>query len=948
MPAASNRDLNGGIFSGPTEARAGFYPSIATASCDDLHTRGRQLTADKVDITPFRSHLERGDVLLTQGLRLVRGIRSTALREAVNAGTTVIRPPHVQTVDAWLEDVWRRQVESGALPAGRLLDRIAERALWQQIIESDLKEQGDFTLLQVPRAAEQASRARQQWLLYGGEPDNPAQRAAFGLEADCAAFHGWCGKFNRKLELNGWLTRADMYRVLLQVQPRERPSVVLCHVLYLPPLTRQALEHLATVSEPGGIGNQSPKPLSAAAFASPREELSAAASWAVERHRSGAGSTAIVLLDFHRDRQQLEYFLRQQFDCLGARYAALPVNFSVGMPLAETPLFRDAMLALRITGAGVSARLSRAEVLALLRSPFLMGRDAVDGAELLRLRTALTELLSETVDPKDLVHLSRTFAPNSHLTAVLDPLSTSRETLGKRLPSDWLEIIRGQLAHWGWPGARPLDSLEHQQFERLETTLDHLVQLDEVVGRVTHQECLASWRAILTDLVFQPKTPDTAVQVLGPQEVVGLSFGAIWICGVQSGVLPEPARIQPFLPTRLQRELGMPGINPAQLHRRAQALLASLQGTHASVALSFARQQDGEELLPSVLVEPLELQDEQAQPAHPGHWPSPASLEPLYESVIPLPGEPVQYGGGAAVITDQSNCPFRAWISHRVGPDGVAEPAFGLTPAERGTLVHDALRYVWDQLGDSAGLRRLGDSERDVLIQSAVRDAIDVLEKRARRRHRSIRKRVGSACLDLEVERITGLLQDWLLLESGRDGEFSLLEQEDSHVLTLGSLSLTLRPDRIDRLADGRRLVIDYKTGAVQRKSWLGERPADPQLPLYTLLDDTVAGLAFGRVHQDGAEYVALGEDLNLGGKPQSLEQQIARYEIDGPSSWDELRQLWRARLEALADDYVRGNAAIDPLPNACRYCDLDSVCRIGAVSAADEESLDHPGADST
>ena len=105
--------------------------------------------------------------------------------------------------------------------------------------------------------------------------------------------------------------------------------MVLCHVLYLPPLTRQALEYLAKVSEPGSTGNHILKPLPAAAFASPREELSAAASWAVERHRSGAGSTAIVLLDFHRDRQQLEYFLRQQFDCLGARYAALPVNFSV-------------------------------------------------------------------------------------------------------------------------------------------------------------------------------------------------------------------------------------------------------------------------------------------------------------------------------------------------------------------------------------------------------------------------------------------------------------------------------------------------------------------------------------------------------------------------------------------------------------------------------------------
>ena len=143
---------------------------------------------------------------------------------------------------------------------------------------------------------------------------------------------------------------------------------------------------------------------------------------------------------------------------------------------------------------------------------------------------------------------------------MLDPLSTSRETLGKRLPSDWLEVIRGN-----WPcGVGPvpgLDSLEHQQFERLETTLDHLVQLDEVVGRVTHYECLASWRAILNDLVFQPKTPDTAVQVLGPWWVSALGPSDLRCAvGCAAGTGADP----PFHPL-LQRELGMPGINPAEL-----------------------------------------------------------------------------------------------------------------------------------------------------------------------------------------------------------------------------------------------------------------------------------------------------------------------------------------------------------------------------------------------
>ena len=54
----------------------------------------------------------------------------------------------------------------------------------------------------------------------------------------------------------------------------------------------------------------------------------------------------IVLLDAANDRNRLEYFLRQEFDCLDARYNNLPVNFTTGMPLASTPLFRDALAAL--------------------------------------------------------------------------------------------------------------------------------------------------------------------------------------------------------------------------------------------------------------------------------------------------------------------------------------------------------------------------------------------------------------------------------------------------------------------------------------------------------------------------------------------------------------------------------------------------------------------------
>ena len=898
-----------------------------------------------VDLSPFRQYLSRGDDLLTQGLRLARAIKAAAVAERIAEGASVTRPPQVYTVDGWLEMAWRQQVELGALPPRRLLDRVGERWLWQQIIAADLESRGGFRLIRPSGAAEQASQARQQWLMYGGEIHNRTQLASFGLEADCAAFDRWRREFDRKLEQLSSCTRADVYRALLQLKSTEKRPVALCHVLELPPLTRQALEHLAIISAPVPEVSGDFVAIPAARYATRREELSAVAAWAVERHRDESGHTAIVLLDFARDRRELEYFLRQQFDCLGARYAALPVNFSTGMPLSDTPLFRDALMGLRLAGSDGATVFSRSEVLALLRSPFLSGDEEPDGTAMLRLRTALTELMSETIDWRDLTHLAQTFTPESHLARVLSTLATARDTRGRCRPSEWLEVARRQLRLWGWPGSRPLDSLEYQQFERLEASFDDLILLDEVAGVIPFSRFIALWESVLQDRIFQPKTPNSAIQVLGFHEAVGLSFDALWLCGAQSDVLPEPPKLLPFLPVRLQRDLGIPLGDRKLCERRAKTLLNSLRHTHASVRVSCARQQEGVDLLPSILLQ-LSEASEAAVPAQdsPEHWPQPICLEAIHEAAAEVEGDAVRFGGGAAVLTNQSNCPFRAWITHRLGPEMVAEPAFGLTPAERGTVVHDALRHIWSQLGDSAALYSMGRPERLAAVHTAVQEALGSLESRARRRHRSVRKRVGSACLDLEAERVGALLLDWLALEGTRQGEFRVIEQEDSHELQVGSLTLTLRPDRIDRLSDGRHLVIDYKTGAVKRSSWLGDRPADPQLALYALLDDCVAGLAFGRVHHEGVEYIFLGEDLGLGGKPTPLENQTGQHEDAVIKDWSTLRELWRSRLEDLAEGYTRGEAIIDPLPGACRYCSLGSVCRFTENREIGEDATGIPG----
>ena len=47
-----------------------------------------------------------------------------------------------------------------------------------------------------------------------------------------------------------------------------------------------------------------------------------------------------------------------------------------------------------------------------------------------------------------------------------------------------------------------------------------------------------------------------------------------------------------------------------------------------------------------------------------------------------------------------------------------------------------------------------------------------------------------------------------------------------------------------------------------------------------------------------------------------------------------ELVAQWETSLQQLAGEFMAGEAAVNPQPGACDYCDLASLCRINEMSA--------------
>src|SRR3546814_16561402 len=74
------------------------------------------------------------------------------------------------------------------------------------------------------------------------------------------------------------------------------------------------------------------------------------------------------------------------------------------------------------------------------------------------------------------------------------------------------------------------------------------------------------------------------------------------------------------------------------------------------------------------------------------------------------------------------------------------------------------------------------------------------------------------ALRELECERACAVLADWFNLEAQRL-PFQVAQVEETHQWSRGPLALTVRLDRLDRLPDGRAVILDYKTGKIGRAS---------------------------------------------------------------------------------------------------------------------------------
>jgi probable DNA repair protein len=395
---------------------------------------------------------------------------------------------------------------------------------------------------------------------------------------------------------------------------------------------------------------------------------------------------------------------------------------------------------------------------------------------------------------------------------------------------------------------------------------------------------------------------------------------------------PPPPDPNPFLPLALQRRCGMPRADAARELNFAEKVAARLLVAAPEVMVSYPRQSDGRERQPSPLVRRLAA----AQPAMaPESKPADLfargglPLETLIDPAGPSLAEGVKVSGGTAILKDQALCPFRAFARHRLHARGLEAGVLGLDNLERGLLVHHSLEHFWTLTGNSSDLLSLDEQPLTERIEKSVEEGLAKLEK-------DRKFPIPQALRTNEADRLRCLLREWLDLERRR-APFEVESLETWHRETLGQLTIQTRLDRIDRLADGSRVILDYKTGRSSVRDWLGDRPVEPQLPLYGLGRGgrELAAVAFASVRGGNCSFVGLARSEDLLPDLPAAEKS-GFLEEDGIADWPGLLARWGQSLEGLSREFAEGGAAVAPIDRAraCDRCDLQVFCRISETSA--------------
>ncbi len=474
------------------------------------------------------------------------------------------------------------------------------------------------------------------------------------------------------------------------------------------------------------------------------------------------------------------------------------------------------------------------------------------------------------------------------------------------LPS-WRQFFLGELNKNNWPGEFTLTSFEHQAVMKFYEQIEAWLSLSFLLGECDFKTAKQSLQNWMDNVFFQPKSEsEVLVNIYGPLEVSGLIQDVLLIANMNESSFPSQAKPNPYLPYELQKKLNMPHATAKRELNFASAQLKEWQGLCDELIAFYAEREGDLELRVSPLVQSWNVfshdspvgADLRVRPfshANPIENPIENLIEPLGPPISLI--ELSNLTSGVNIFKSQAACPFQAFAKHRLNLKPIEPPIEPLNLKSRGIITHRILEKLMPEIIKISNWKIQPLENFQKLISEIVQENLSYLEKKE---PESLPKFLKI----LEQERLIDLMGSWIELEKSRE-DFELLAQEREIFGVLADIPIRARIDRIDQMGNI-KIIIDYKTGRAALNNCLGDRPDEPQLPIYALL-----------IQADSVGYASINiQNLGL----DCLDPELFKSYLAG----------WSESFKKLSEEFKQGLAVLNPKKgdSTCSRCDFSRLCR--------------------
>lgn len=401
------------------------------------------------------------------------------------------------------------------------------------------------------------------------------------------------------------------------------------------------------------------------------------------------------------------------------------------------------------------------------------------------------------------------------------------------------------------------------------------------------------------------------------------------LAGLNEGQWPPRPSPDPWLAPLVRRRLGLPGV-ARQIGLSSHDFLSALGAS--DVVVTRSRRDGGAPTVASRLwlrMEALlkaEKFREASQAPYPG-WAEAIDRSPaVARTARPAIVAAKSYRPKQLSITEVDTLcadPFAFFARNALNLSRLRALDAELDASLRGTMVHDVLRD-WLRGGDWSEAAM--DAAFDAMLASPSVNALvrDLWGPRLRQAMHQFVRLVGNGVAE---------------------GRFPIVDAAERRgVVTISGITLTGKPDRIDRMADGSLAIVDYKTGSSPKREQVDAGHA-LQLGLLGMMAEQGA-------FTDADEHASLFEYWRTNRKTGSsvagwVETPFRRGIDEKPANFtaDNFADAAQSILQNLIADYLVGDRAFVAklAPKYAPYADYNQFMRLAEWATGDERDGTSP-----